>query len=174
MGTGVSGWLLRAGEKRGPGVGLTRRGKGTKLMLVTEGQGIPVGVYLDSAQKAEVHLAARTLETVKVSHGPGRPRTRPKHLIADRGYDSRAFRAYLRGRGIGATIPPIRRRGRRRVGRPIHTDWARYGQRWIIERTNAWLQNYRRVLVRHERLLDTYRAFVLLACTMIALGGLSK
>ena len=47
-------------------------------------------------------------------------------------------------------------------------------KRWIVERTTAWLQNYRRVLVRHERLLTTYRAFVVLACMMIALGALSK
>jgi len=174
MGTGVSGWIIRAGEKRGPGVGLTRRGKGTKLMLVTEGQGIPVGLYLDSAQKAEVQLAQATLETVQVRTPAGRIRTRPRHLTADKGYDSRRFRRYLRRRGIGHTIPPIVRTGRFRQRRLPRYDTVRYAQRWIIERTNAWLQNYRRVLVRHERLLDTYRAFVLLACTMIALGGLSK
>ena len=155
-------------------MGLTRRGKGTKLMLAVEGSGIPVGLHLDSAGRAEVNLAQTTLETVRVQGPQGRPRTRPKHLTADRGYDSRAFRAYLRSRGIAHTIPPIRRRGKRRRGRPIQADPLRYAKRWIIERTNAWLQNYRRVLVRHERLLVTYRAFVVLACAMIALGALSK
>ena len=103
-----------------------------------------------------------------------RPRTRPKHLVADKGYDSHSFRRYLRGRGIAHTIPPIRRRGRRRPGRPVQTNPIRYASRWIIERTNAWLQNYRRVLVRHERLLTTYPAFVVLACLLITLGALSR
>jgi transposase len=41
-----------------------------------------------------------------------------------------------------------------------------------VDRTTAWLQNYRRVLVRHERPLITYRAFVVLACVIITLGAL--
>ena len=143
-------------------------------MLVVEGSGIPVGLHLDSAQRAEVNLAETTLETIRVRLSKGRPRTRPGHVTADKAYDSRAFRHYLRRRGIAHTIPPIRRTGRRRPGRPVAVNWARYAQRWIVERTTAWLQNYRRVLVRHERLLTTYRAFVLLACIMIALGALSK
>ena len=143
-------------------------------MLVTEGAGLPVGLHLDSAQKAEVKLAQTTLETVRVQPPRGRPRTRPKHLVADKGYDSRRFRHYLRGRGIAHTIPPIRRRGRRRSGRPIQADLIRYASRWIIERTTACLQNFRRLLVRHERLLTTYRAFVVLACLMIALRALLR
>jgi transposase len=143
-------------------------------MLVTEGAGWPVGLHLDSAQKAEVHLAHTTLETVQVRTPTGRTRTRPKHLTADKGYDSRAFRRYLRRRGIGHTIPPIVRTGRFRQRRLPVYDPARYAQRWIIERTNAWLQNFRRVMVRHERLLTTYRAFVVLACVIITLGALLK
>jgi len=143
-------------------------------MVVTEGTGLPVGLYLDSAQKAEVHLAQPTLETVRVRTPAGRVRTRPQHLVADKGYDSRCFRRYLRGRGIAHTIPPIVRVGRFRQKRLPKYDPTRYAQRWIIERTNAWLQNYRRVMVRHERLLTTYRAFVLLACVMITLGALLK
>ena len=143
-------------------------------MVVTEGAGLPVGLHLDSAQKGEVKLAQTTLETVRVQPPRGRPHTRPKHLVADKGYDSRSFRHYLRGRGIAHTIPPIRRRGRRRPGRPIQADPIRYASRWAIERTNAWLQNYRRVLVRHERLLTTYRAFVVLACVMLTLAALLR
>jgi len=49
----------------------------------------------------------------------------------------------------------------------LPADPLRYAQRWIVERSTAWLQNSRRVLVRHDRLLTPYRAFVLLACVMI-------
>lgn len=45
----------------------------------------------------------------------------------------------------------------------------RYKRRWIIERTNAWLGQFRRLLVRHEHLLSTYRAFFYLACLWITL-----
>jgi transposase len=40
----------------------------------------------------------------------------------------------------------------------------RYKRRWIVERTNAWLGQFRRLLVRHEHLLTTYQAFFYLAC----------
>jgi len=96
-----------------------------------------VGLHLDSAQKAEVHLAQTTLQTVKVRRLTGQLRTRPRHLVADKGYDSRAFRHYLRCRGIGHTIAPMRRTGRFRQRRLPCYDPQRYAQRWIIERTNA-------------------------------------
>lgn len=143
-------------------------------MLVTDGRGLPLGLLLESANKSEIRLAQATLETVRVATPKGGLRTRPKHLTADRGYDSRKFRKYLRARGIAHCIPPIRRHGRFRPRRIPTYDPARYAQRWIIERSNAWLQNYRRVLVRHDHLLSCYRGFVLLACIMISLGALLK
>jgi len=45
----------------------------------------------------------------------------------------------------------------------------RYRHRWTIERTHAWLQNFRRVLVRYERLVTLYLGFVHLACALIVL-----
>ena len=46
---------------------------------------------------------------------------------------------------------------------------SRYKRRWIVERTNAWLGQFRRLLVRHEHLLSIYYAFFYLACFWIAL-----
>jgi len=51
---------------------------------------------------------------------------------------------------------------------------VRYGTPWIVERTTAWLQNFRRILVRHERFLSVYRAFSLVACVIFALRTLRK
>ncbi len=81
------------------------------------------------------------------------------------GLPGRQLRAGKKG---GAAVELTRR------GRPVDADPIPYAKRWIIERTTASLQNFRRVLVRHDRLLATYRAFVLLACVMITLGALLK
>jgi hypothetical protein len=65
-------------------MGKTKRGKGTKWMVLVDGAGTPLGAYLDSASPSEVKLLEKTLETIKVKRsGPGRPRTRPERLIAD-------------------------------------------------------------------------------------------
>lgn len=140
-------------------------------MLVVENQGLPIGGLVVNAQHAEVKLAEPTLATVRVPRPCGRPRTRPKELVADKGYDSRPLRSRLRRRGIKPCIP--QRRGQRpRPGRKA--DLAGYRQRWKVERTYAWLGNYRRLVVRYERLAHIYLAFVLVAFILICLTALLK
>ena len=140
-------------------------------MLVTDGQGIPLGLQLASAQMAEMKLAESTLDTIRVPRRRGRARTRPRQLVTDRGYDSRA----LRRRGIRPCIPTRFYPGRkRRPGRPIGAYRQEYAQRWIMERTFAWLGNFRRLLVRHERLLSVYHGFMLLAFVLICLSRIPE
>ena len=82
----VSGRQFCSGEKRGCGVGKTKRGKGTKWMVVVDGRGLPLGNYLHSASPAEVQLAETTLATIRVGrcHRAGRPRQKPMRVIADK------------------------------------------------------------------------------------------
>src|ERR1019366_10170077 len=110
----VSGRQFRSGEKRGAGVGKTKRGKGTKWMVVVEGRGLPLGNYLHSASPAEVKLAETTLATIRVGrrHHAGRPRQKPVRVIADKAYDSDPLRKRLRQRGIELICPHKRNRVR--------------------------------------------------------------
>jgi transposase len=162
--TGVPGRQFRPGEKRGTGVGQTKVGKGSKVMIIADGQGLPIGLHVDSARPHESRLAETTLATVRVPRPRGRPRTRPKELVADKAYDSREFRRYLRRRGIKPTIPTFARRARQRPkrGRPIRTG-PNYRHRWKVERCFGWMDNYRRLVVRYERSVDHYKAFCLIA-----------
>ena len=73
-------------------VGKTKRGKGTKWMVLVDGQGLPLGVRLESASPAEVTLAEATLAEVRVPRRKGRPRQKPERVIADRAYDSDPLR----------------------------------------------------------------------------------
>ena len=138
-------------------------------MAVVEGQGLPIGLRVAPAQQAEIRLADPTLATIRVPQRRGRPKTRPKELVADKGYDSQAFRERLRCRGIRPCIP--HRRGKRqRRGRKA--DLAGYRERWHVERSFAWLQSFRRVLVRYERLAAVYLAFVQVAAVIMCLRRL--
>ena len=167
VGRGISGRQLRSGEKRGSAVGKTKRGKGTKWMVLVDGGGLPLGVRLESASPGEVTLAEATLAEVQVPRPKGRPRQKPKRIIADRAYDSDPLRERLKKRGIERIVPyrDNNKRKKHQDGRKLR----RYKRRWIIERTNAWLGQFRRLLVRHEHLLATYRAFFYLACLWITL-----
>jgi transposase len=154
---------------------LTKVGKGSQVMVVTEGNGLPIGLYVTSANPHAVTLAEATLQTVGVPQKRGRPKTRPQALVADRAYDSRALRHALRRRGIKPTIPTFERRARStpRRGRPIRVG-ASYAQRWKVERCFAWMDNCRRLVVRYERHLHIYYAFCLLAITLWTINRILK
>ena len=164
--------LLRRGKKGGDGVGKTKKGKGTKWMVVVDGEGIPLASHLGSASPAEVKLLERTLDNIDVieaEEADGPPR--PERLVLDKGYDSDPLRRRLAERGIEMICPHRRNRKRPKTqdGRPLR----RYKRRWKVERTFAWLGNFRRLVVRYERSLRMYRAFFHLACVLITLKKLA-
>jgi transposase len=66
---------------------------------------------------------------------------KPKVIYADRGYDSEAHRQKLRERGI----KPVIARRRTEHGSGLGKF------RWVVERTHAWLHNFRRLRIRFER-----------------------
>lgn len=116
-----------------------------------DGNGIPLALHLTDGQRHDVTQAQQTLEQIRVPRRSGRPRTRPGGLAADKGYDSREFRTYLRKRGIRHSIPRRRDAGKRRVGRPpaYHEDLSE--RRWVVERLFRKYEGYRRLMLRHER-----------------------
>ncbi|MFF8848352.1 transposase, partial [Streptomyces sp. NPDC015127] len=87
----------------------------------------------------------------------GRPRRRPGTLLADRGYDHDKYRRLVRAQGIK---PVIARRGAPHgSGLGVH--------RWVVERTIAWLHDFRRLRIRWERRDDIHEAFLGLATCLI-------
>jgi transposase len=149
---------LYGGEKRGFGIGKTKRGKGTKLMAVADGAGIPLAVHATSASPHEVTLVLDTLKERFL-------RQRPVRLIGDRAYDSDPLDETLAKQNIELIAPHKFNRVKPTTqdGRVLR----RYTRRWKIERLFAWLQNYRRVLVRHDYYLENFLGFVHLACILI-------
>lgn len=158
----------------GDKVGLTRKGKGAKWILVVDGNRLPLGFHLASATTAEVKLAQQTLDTIRVPRLRGRPKQRPEKLVADRGYDSSAFRRALRQRGIRMCIPPKRRpkNWKAKRGRPVVARKDDYRQRFKVERSFAWLGNFRRLLVRWEHQSSVYQSFFTVAVLLVCVRRL--
>ena len=127
-------------------------------MGMVDGQGLPLAVTVASASPHEVKLVGQTLENQFLEHGPER-------LIGDMAYDSDPLDEQLAEQGIELIAPHRQNRSRAATqdGRPLR----RYLRRWKIERLWAWLQNYRRIVVRYERYAANYRGFVLLGCLLI-------
>jgi transposase len=125
---------------------------------VVDGQGIPLAVRLSAANVNEVTQLEESLDAIEPIKRPcGRPRKRPAKLHADKGYDSAANRQALRRRGIIARIA--------RRGIESAEKLGRY--RWVVERSLAWFNQFRRLRIRYERRADIHLAFLHLGCTLI-------
>lgn len=140
-------------------MGKTKRGKGSKIMAVADAAGLPVAVYVASASPHEVTLVEQTLDAGFTNEVPVR-------LIGDKAYDSDGLDERLR-EDWGAEMIAPHRGGRKRAktqdGRPLR----RYRRRWKVERLFAWLQNFRRLVVRYEYHFENFLAFVQLGCIVI-------
>ena len=134
-------------------------------MLLVDGTGIPLALTVRSAQQSEMKLA---LEVVDLS-----PK-KPRRLVADRGYDWGQLRKDLRNRRITPYIP--KRQGwKSQKQHPMSQRliyW--YRKRWVVERSFAWLQNYRKLTIRWERSLTTYTGLMHLAIVLLVLGRILK
>src|SRR5580692_1781266 len=152
-----------SGQKRGRCVGKTKRGKGTKIMGIADGHGLPLALRTESASPAEVKLVPATLEARVVAEVPER-------LIGDKAYDSdRMDEQLLREYGTELIAPnKVNRRVPTQDGRPLR----RYRKRWKIERLFAWLFNFRRLVVRYEYHAENFQGLVHLAAAVILLRHL--
>jgi transposase len=108
-----------------------------------------------------------------VPRRPGRPWRRPTRVLADKGYSSRAIRAYLRRRGIAATIPERRDQGAGRLrrgsrgGRPPAFDRHVYRRRNVVERCFGRLKQYRAIATRYDKTAQSYQGMIDLATLLI-------
>ena len=152
---------LQFGEKGGSAVGPTRRGKGSKIMAISDGHGLPLAVHVASASPHETKLVEPTLQRRFLAETPER-------LIGDRAYDSDPLDAQIRERfGVELVAPHNSTRSRKATqdGRVLR----RYRRRWKIERLFAWLHNFRRVVIRWEYYPENFLGMVQLACAVILL-----
>jgi len=149
-----------SGQKRGRQVGKTKRGKGTKIMGIADGHGLPLALRTESASPAEVKLVTATLEARVVAEVPER-------LIGDKAYDSDRLDEQLMQQYGTEMIAPnkVNRRVPTQDGRPLR----RYQRRWKVERLFAWLFNFRRLVVRYEYHAENFQGLVHLAAAVILL-----
>ena len=145
------------GAETGPNP--TDRGKsGTKHHIVVDRQGIPLAVVQSGANVHDSKMLEAAVDAIPpIRQSRGAPRRRPTKLHGDKAYDSRHCRQVLRRRNI------IQRLARRGIESSSHL-----GQhRWVVERTHAWLNRYRRLLIRWEFRADIHLAFLTLGCALV-------
>ena len=154
----------RGGEATGP-TPTDRVNPGAKRHLLTERGGVPLAALLTGANRHDSIVFADLLEAVPALRQPNRRRrTRPEKLHADTAYDIPRCRKAL-------TQRPIRVRTACK-GRDASEHLGQH--RWVVERTLAWLNRFRRLTVRYERRADIHQAFTTLGCCLICFRTLQK
>jgi putative transposase len=140
----------------------TDRGKlGTKRSVLTDGYGIPLAVAADGANRHDMKLVDATVEAMLIKR-PDPTTTWPQHLCLDKGYDYEAVRETLAAWGYTAHI---RCRGEERQAKGEIPGYR--ARRWVVERTHAWMNRFRRLLIRWEKKVANYLAMLHFACAWI-------
>nr|WP_244927285.1 IS5 family transposase [Microbacterium sediminis] len=164
---------LARDEPPGHGIGRSRGGLTTKIHQAVDGHGRPLAMIVTGGQRNDGAMLIHVLGEIQVPRlGPGRPRTRPDAVIADRAYATGVIRSELRRRKVKAVIPDkrdqiiARKRRGSRGGRPPGFDATAYRGRNVIERFFALAKQWRGIATRFDKLAITYRAGVTLCAIL--------
>lgn len=134
---------------------------GVKRSVLTDARGVPIGLAIDGAHAHDQKLFSATLRSIPVRRPPARERTQ-QHLCLDKGYYGKPIQAEARRRGY---LPHVPERG----ASPSPRRKGQRARRWVVEGSHSWANRARRLLVRWEKKVDNYLAFVHLQFAYIAL-----
>jgi len=124
---------------------------------------MPLAFVVTPGQRHETTVFNELMERGAIRRpGHGRSRLRPRALLGDKGYSTRAVRAYLRCHGIRAVIPS-------KSDQPRNPKFDRvlYRARNVVERLINRLKQFRRVATRYEKRGVNYMAMVTLAAVRL-------
>jgi transposase len=143
----------------GDGIGLTKAGKGVKIMILVDARGLPVAVTTGSASPHESTLVQGLFDFMLTLDAPQR-------IIGDKAYDSDALDDELDDEGIEMIAPHRSNRrpeNKTQDGRKLR----RYARRWTVERTISWIQNFRRLCIRYDKSTAVFQGFLHLGCAIL-------
>ena len=130
-------------------------------MAIADASGIPVAAHIENASPHEVKLVEATIDSGFTQYAPDK-------LIGDKAYDSDGLDQRLLDERNVEVIAP-HRKGRKKPKTQDGRKLRRYRRRWKVERLFAWLQNFRRLVVRYEYHADNFLGMVQLGCSIILL-----
>jgi putative transposase len=133
--------------------------KGSKRHLLTDGRGVPLSIVVTGANRHDVSQLELVLDEIVIE----RPEDIDEHLCADKGYSGEAALKAITGRNY---IPHVKQRGEEIENKRTIPGYK--ARRWVVEVSHSWFNRFRKLLVRYEKLTETYLALSQMAAAIIA------
>lgn len=124
-----------------------------------DGRGVPLSLVVTGANRHDVSQLELVLEEIIIEC----PKNIVQHLCADKGYDGQPALQVIVSKGY---IPQVKRRGEEIDEKRNNPNWK--ARRWVVEVSHSWFNRFRKILVRYEKLRDTYMALLHMAAAIIA------
>lgn len=138
-------------------LGRSRGGYSSKIHLMTDGQGMPLGLTVTAGQRNECVEFENLFSSCFIN--TFRKVKRPKALAADKGYSTKRIREFVKAKHIVPVIPtPSNQKP------DPDFDPELYRTRNVIERAVGWLKEFRRIATRYEKHIENYIAMIHIAC----------
>jgi len=138
-----------------------RAKNGSKQSLLVERDGGPLGAVVAGANVNDHLVLEATMEAIVVER-PKPTARRPQHLCLDAAYDNEPSRDTAARHGYTAHIRPAKK-----DGGPARKHRRAKPRRWVVERTLAWLNKCRALLVRYDKNWENYLGLLQLACALL-------
>lgn len=124
-----------------------------------DARGVPLSLVVTGANRHDVTQLELVLEEIIIE----RPQDVEQHLCADKGYDGQDALNIIISKGY---TPHVRTRGEEIREKNTNPTWK--ARRWVVEVSHSWFNRFRKILVRYEKLTDTYMALLHMAAAIIA------
>ena len=138
-----------------------RAKQGVKRSLLTDAEGIPIGLAVDGANRHDMKLFRQTLESIPVER-PEPTEGQPQGMCLDKGYDYDEVRAIADEFGFTKHI-----KARGEEAEAIKKEAGFKARRWVVERTHSWMNRFRRILIRWCKKAENYIALLHFAFALI-------
>lgn len=132
-----------------------------KRSLLSEGNGVPIGLAVEGANRHDMKMTKETLESIPLRR-PEPTKDKPQGLCLDKGYDYDEVRDLTTTFGYTAHI-----RGRGEERQALKREVGFKARRWVVERTHSWLNRFRRILIRWEKKAENYLGLLHFVCGLI-------
>jgi transposase len=130
--------------------------------MFTDGSGVPLAMVLTGANRHDVSQLETLLDSIIIERPD--PFERLQNLCLDKGYAGEPDLEAVVVRGF---IPHITSRGQEKSSKEENPAYK--ARRWVVEVTHSWMNRFRKLLVRYEKLDKTYKGLLMLSCAFIAL-----